>query len=152
MMAREAALRTASRSGSKCTDVRIGVAVYYQAINRESAPRWRGPARIFGVAATGATVKFLSETFKVPRLCVWRKDKEEDAEDVKLDPVQAQTRPGEVAPSGNSTLRDPGNAMDADEENGDTTSGTGTPGDESRTPPGATLAPGFPSLSAKAPS
>ena len=151
-MAQDAALRTASCGGFECTGLRIGVAAYYQAINRESTPRWRGPARIFGVAVTGATVKFQSETSKVLRFCVQKEDEEADAEDVKLDPIQARTRPGEVAPSGDSTLWDPGNAMDADEEKGDTTSGTGTPKDGSHPPPEAIPSPGFPSLSAKAPS
>ena len=85
--------------------MRIGVAAFYKAMNRKSTPRWRGPARIFDVDVTGATVKFQSETFEAPRFCAREREGEEDAEDVESDPMQARARPREVAPSENSMLR-----------------------------------------------
>ena len=40
----------ANKKSVKCTDVQIGdTALCYTAANRESTPRWRGPARILDI-------------------------------------------------------------------------------------------------------
>ena len=70
---------------------------------------------------------------------------------VELDPLQARTRPTDVAPWENGTLRNEGNEMDVDEEKGNTTSSTGTLGDGSQASLEAIPAPGLPSLSAQIP-
>ena len=53
-----------------CTDVAIGDAVFFVAVNRKSEPRRRAPAKVSDIDETGATVKFHSKTFKVARYCV----------------------------------------------------------------------------------
>ena len=68
-MAQEVALRyvasgklrrlPAKKKSCKFTDVQIGdAALFCEATNRKSAPRWRGPAKISDIDPTGASVKF----------------------------------------------------------------------------------------------
>ena len=75
MMARDAALKEiangrlrrllAFNKSLTCTDVKTGDAVlFYSAQSKKSGPRRRGPALISDIDATGATVKFRSQTFR----------------------------------------------------------------------------------------
>ena len=58
----------ASSKSSNCTDVQNGGSVLlYKASNRNSALRWRGPAKISDVDDAGVAVKFQCQTFKVAR-------------------------------------------------------------------------------------
>ena len=75
---------------------------------------------------------------------------EKDAEDVEMDPSQARTRHMGVAHWGNSTSRDEGHELDVDEEV-DTISSSGDPGNGSHTSRGATPVPDSPLLSALVP-
>ena len=151
MMAQEAAAKGAANSklrsllaynkSSKCTDVQIGdTAPFYEAIHRKSTPRWRGPAKTLDIDEPGATVEFQSQTFKVARHCVRKKD-EEDVGEVAQNPSQDQPTAMELAPRGVSTLRDEGNEMEMEAETADTSSSAGAPGDSSHSYPEATPVP-----------
>ena len=62
---------------------------------------------------------------------------ENDVEGVEMDPSQTCMRPAEVAPRANSTLRNAGDKMDVDEEQGDTGSTTRISGDGAHSLPEA---------------
>ena len=48
----------------KCTDVRIGnTPLSYEAVFREGAPRWRGPAKILDIDEPCVTVELQSQIF-----------------------------------------------------------------------------------------
>ena len=122
------------------TDVQIG------SMNRGSTPRWRDPAKILEIGVSGATAKFQSRTFKAARFCARKK-----AEGVELNPLQARPRPIGVAPWESITLRNEGNGMDVDEEQVDTISSTGAPGDCVHTSPEPMTLPFSPSSSSQVP-
>ena len=118
----------AHNTSSKCTDVRIGdTALFYKALSRKSAKRWRGPAKILEIGQTGATEKFQSQTFMVARYRVQTKVEEKDAGGAELDPARAQMRPREVAPWGYDGPGHEDDEMDVDEDKGATATSKGKP-------------------------
>ena len=67
-----------------CPNVAAGdSALFYKAQSRKSSPRWRGHAKILDIFDTGVTVSLQSQTFKVARYCVRKRQKETDATDKK---------------------------------------------------------------------
>ena len=100
-----------------CTDVPIGDTVLvHRAANRKSAPRRRGPAKIFDIAETGVAVKFQSQTFRVARYCVRKKVEEKDVEKAKCNPSSTQLRPMETAPWARDDLRGEEDEMEVEKE------------------------------------
>ena len=73
--------RASARNRSfNCTDVEVeNSAPFYKAVNRNSAPRRRGPLGILDIDGIGATVKSRSQTLKAARYCVRRHLGPEDA-------------------------------------------------------------------------
>ena len=62
-----------------CVDIKVGGSVlFYEAPQKKSNPRWRGPAAILDIDESGVVLKFQSQTFKVARYCVRHKLEEED--------------------------------------------------------------------------
>ena len=52
----------------KCTAVQLGdTGLFIKSANKQSVPRWRGPAEILDIDETGATVKVQLQTFEVAR-------------------------------------------------------------------------------------
>ena len=130
----------------KCTDVRTGgTGLLYKAVSRKSTPN------ISDIAETGALATFQSQAFKMAQYCVRKKVEEKDVEDGELHPLQNRTGRVEAAPWADSTLRNEGNEVDADEGKGETTRTTGTSGDGPHPSPGAIPVSDLPSLSAKGP-
>ena len=78
----------ANNESSKCTDVKIvDTAPCYKTANRESTPRWGGPAKISDIDESGVTVKCQYQTFKVARYCRRKKAEEKDAEEAEWGPM-----------------------------------------------------------------
>ena len=73
-----------------CTHARIGdTALFCNAVNRKSTPRWRGPAKLADINDTGAPVKFHAQTSEVARYCVCKKAEEKDAEGQEWEPNES---------------------------------------------------------------
>ena len=141
-------------------DIAIGDSVlFYKAQSLKSLPRWRGPARILDIHETGATVTFQSQTLKVARYCVRKRQEEKDAQEEEWqtsmhrgDPCMSQTpaRPDGAQVSKEVTTR-PLDLVDRQRETG---SG-GVPTDLMREPsltfPRSIPVPGSPPPSAQPP-
>ena len=57
-----------------CTGAQAGdFVLFYNASNRRSTPRRRGPAKAPDIDEAGVTVKFRSQTYKTARVCVTKK-------------------------------------------------------------------------------
>ena len=96
-----------------CADVKMaGSALSYKAVNRKSARRRPGPAKILAADETGATVKFQSHTRKVARYCVEKKVEAEDVESVEWDSASAQSRMRDEVPWGDARMERNGAGSD----------------------------------------
>ena len=101
----------------RSTDVQIGDAVlFYRAMNRKSAPRWRGLTKIADIDGAGVAVEFPPQTSKVALYCVRKKVGEKDVEDVDQNRPPVQPRTTEPASRENSTLRNEGDEMEVGKE------------------------------------
>ena len=95
--------------------VRVGDEVlFYEAPPRQSAPRWRGRAKVLPLDESGATLSFQGQTFKAARHCVRKKvrasvESEASLEDAFDDlcrsaPPREATEPPPHPPWGSSDL------------------------------------------------
>ena len=79
--------RLARKKSFSCTDVKIrDLTLFYEAVNRGGAPRWRGPTKILDIDGAGVTVKYHSQTFKVAPYCVREEAEGKDLRGVDWDP------------------------------------------------------------------
>ena len=127
MVAQEAALKEVAISklrrslaynkSVKRADVQIGGATLsHKAMNREGAPRRRGPAKILDIGEIHGTAKMQSQTSKAARYCVRKRGGEMDDGELEWDPPQVQPRTTEVAPWERSLQRGAGNEMEGEED------------------------------------
>ena len=87
-----------------CADFAIGDSVlFYEAQNRRSSSRWRGPADFLDIDETGATGTLQSQTFKVARYCA---RKGLDEKDVHEDDWQTTSQRGDPRTSSPSVCPD----------------------------------------------
>ena len=60
-----------------CAEIGVDdIAISYKAQNRESSPRWRGPAKALEIDDAEVTASVQSQKFKVARYCVRKRTKE----------------------------------------------------------------------------
>ena len=65
-----------------CADFKFGGSVFsHKAPSRKSQPKWRGPAWILDTDETGVAARYRSQTFKVARNCLRRRQGEEEVGD-----------------------------------------------------------------------
>ena len=70
-----------------CTDVKMcDLVVFFEAVNRKSAPRRRGPANILDAADVGAAAECQGRTVNVAKFRVRKKMEEEDVGEVEWNP------------------------------------------------------------------
>ena len=73
----------AQRKPFNCDDLQVGdSSLFYEDLNRRSAPRRRGSAKILKIDDAGATAKFQSQTFEVAQYCVRKKVDMQDVGEV----------------------------------------------------------------------
>ena len=160
MMAQEAALKEAASGRLRrmlalnksftCTYAKIGAAgLVFKAQSKKSAPQRRGPALMLDIDATGATAKFQAQTFKVARCRARKKGGGKDVEDAELDPLRERFRRIGADLGTQPKQVDVEKDMDADREDGNYTSSTGTPGSDSGPKPEMVPAPDPPPLSVR---
>ena len=110
------------------TDVAIGEsALFYKAVNCQSTPRRRGPARTFDVDVTGGTNKFQNRTFKVARHCVGKEAAEQDVGEVKWNPASGESDSGDGGPLTDLGRREMNDALPLEAEGDLTASNTASP-------------------------
>ena len=75
-----------------------GSALTFKAVDRRSAPRRRGPAKILAIEETGVPAKFQSQTFKLARYCVRKKMAPQDAGEAEMHCASGTSETRDGAP------------------------------------------------------
>ena len=109
MTAQDAALRKAANGklrrpltyskSSNCADAKIGdAALLKEAVDRRSAPRQRGPARLSDIDDAGATVSAPRQTSEVTGYCGGEEMGPQDVGEAERDPESGPSHTRDGAP------------------------------------------------------